>query len=138
MATEIKRLNISSALMFSDGEGDKEINETDTDCELSLRDGGFLVRYSEGEGDARCAVRILYSRGVLTVKREGTVRSELKFKQGERLVGSYAVGAYGFDAEVYTKSLVVGESAEQIFVKLSYDMTLGGVERTCEMQIRLS
>ena len=120
-----------------DGEGENEVNETDTSCEFSEREGGFLIRYSEGEGDARCAVRILYSHGMLTVKREGAVRSELKFAEGERLVGSYFVGAYGFDAEVHTKRLTVlkGDGLE---VKLSYDMSLGGVERSCEMQISLN
>ena len=138
MANEIKRLKIRSELFFSDGEGEKEINETDTECSFSSRDDGFLIRYSEGEGEALCAVRMLFSHGTLTVKREGAVRSELKFRQGEKLVGTYCVGAYGFDASVLTKSLTVAHSLDGILIKLSYDMSLGGVERTCEMQIKLS
>ena len=137
MATEIKRLKIRSELLFSDGEGEKETNETDTECELSIRDGGFLIRYSEGEGEAKCSVRMLYSHGTLTVKREGAVRSELKFSEGARLSGSYSVGAYGFDAEIYTKSLSVKSDGKEISLKLSYDMTLGGVKRSSEMEIRV-
>lgn len=138
MATEIKRLKIRSSLEFTDGEGERETTATDTECELSRRDGGFLIRYTEGEGEAKCLVRLLYSHGMLTVKREGAVRSELKFMQGERLAGAYYVGAYGFDAEVYTRSLSITDKDGGILAELSYEMMLGGVSRVCEMVIELS
>ena len=137
MATEIKRLKIRSVLKFAEGDTDTEINETDTECELSRRGDDLLVRYKEGEASAECAVRIHYFGGALSVKREGAVRSELKFKAGERLGGAYAVGAYEFDAEVYTKALDFAEADGRIALKLAYEMTLGGVLRNCEMQISL-
>ena len=46
--------------------------------------------------------------------------------------------AHGFDAEVYTKSLSINDKDGGILAELSYEMTLGGVSRVCEMVIELS
>ena len=138
MAGEIKRLNIRSTHRFVGETGEEEINTAECECELSVRGDAILIRYSEGEGESLCSVRMHYSNGRLTVRREGAIRSTLTFEAGLRERGEYSAGGLIFDTETYTKLLDVNFDGGITEIKLVYEMKIAEALRETEMRISVS
>ena len=124
--------NLDSAGLV-DGEAERNVNE----CEGFLRysDGEAVITYSESGESGSVTSEIKYKDGEATVKRSGTIESELYFKEGVTHRSIYSVVPYKFDAEVHTRRIraSLGECGGTL--DLFYNMKIGGADKSARMKI---
>ncbi len=98
-------------------------------------DGRRLVTYAEcGEGGS-VTTEIEISGRRVTVSRKGAIESRIEFAEGKTDISVYSIPPYRFDAEVKTKKMLVDLRDDKGRLELSYNMKIGGAEKSAVMKI---
>ena len=98
----------------------------------------YLLTYAEKNDDQQVTTELKYENGTVTVKRYGSIESNMTFKEGTKDVSVYKIPPYSFDAEIFTKKIRASLSECGGNIDLYYNMKIGGAERRSRMKIWIS
>ena len=98
----------------------------------------YLLTYAEKNDDQQVTTELKYENGTVTVKRYGSIESNMTFKEGTKDVSVYKIPPYSFDAEIFTKKIRASLSECGGHIDLYYNMKIGGAERRARMKIWIS
>ena len=98
----------------------------------------YLLTYVEKNEDQQVTTELKYENGTVTVKRYGSIESNMMFKEGTKDVSVYKIPPYSFDAEIFTKKIRASLSECGGNIDLYYNMKIGGAERRARMKIWIS
>lgn len=101
-------------------------------------DGAFLLTYAEKNEDQQVTTELKYENDTVTVKRYGSIESNMTFKEGTKDLSVYKIPPYSFDAEIFTKKIRASLSEDGGNIDLYYNMKIGGAERRARMKIWIS
>ena len=122
------------------GESEISINTYEGFLRCEAREAGDLltISYSERVEDGdRVYTDMVLDGGALTLTRRGACEYDIRFAEGERYEGIYAVPPYKFDMTVLTKRLRNDLTRAGGEVRINYNMAVGGADKSCRMHIKL-
>ena len=95
----------------------------------------YLLTYAEKNDDQQVTTELKYENGTVTVKRYGSIESNMTFKEGTKDVSVYKIPPYSFDAEIFTKKIRASLSECGGNIDLYYNMKIGGADKNVIMKI---
>ena len=115
--------------------GEDEVTEGVAFGFMKTTEDGFFLTYSE-EGEGGRTVSDITTEGTrVTVRRRGSVVSEMVFAEGEEDTSIYEVTPYRFDMKVRTtkirNTLTLGGGGLDLF----YKMEVGGAEKAVRLRL---
>ena len=116
-------------------EGEPEINIFTTDGGLSLTEDGYILTFSERDENGTAHSEMHIGPDTVTLKKSGTLNSEMHFTEGKSHNSLYRVGPYSFDMRVLTKKIRNTVTADGGEVQLIYSMCIGGMNKNARMKI---
>ena len=136
------KIRISSIIEDADERGiavgEPEETETKHIGSYEYSDGVQTLTYSERSEGGEVSSVITVRDGEVTVKREGAIRSELQFKEGESYSSLYSIPPYSFDATVKTRKMRLSLDITGGSIDMFYNMKIGGADKSARMRIWIS
>ena len=115
--------------------GEDEVTEGVAFGFMKTTEDGFFLTYSEEGEDGRTVSDITTEGTRVTVRRRGSVLSEMIFVEGEEHTSIYEVTPYRFDMRVKTtkirNTLTLGGGGLDLF----YKMEVGGAEKAVRLRL---
>lgn len=115
--------------------GEDEVTEGVAFGFMKTTEDGFFLTYSEEGEDGRTVSDITTEGARVTVRRRGSVLSEMIFAEGEEHTSIYEVTPYRFDMRVKTtkirNTLTLGGGGLDLF----YKMEVGGAEKSVRLRL---
>ena len=115
--------------------GEDEVTEGVAFGFMKTTEDGFFLTYSEEGEDGRTVSDITTEGTRVTVRRRGSVLSEMIFVEGEEHTSIYEVTPYRFDMRVKTtkirNTLTLGGGGLDLF----YKMEVGGAEKSVRLRL---
>ena len=118
-------------------DGAPEVTEARYDGFYKISDGEFLITYREDSEGQSVISDITVREGAVTVKRTGSVHSEIDFTEKAEHKSLYEVKPYAFDMTVFTRKIRSSLTKDGGRLDIYYDMTIGGAQKKVKMRIEV-
>ncbi len=117
-------------------EGEAERSESEISGFYTYSDAGEItLSYSQTEEGATTVSLITVGEDFVKLKRDGAIKSEIVFREGETHESVYSVPPYSFDASVKTKRIRRSLELSGGSLDLLYAMRIGGADKSAKMKI---
>ena len=119
-------------------EGDAEKTVTEAEGFYRFSEGSCFLNYTEDNEGGRCRTEVSCIGGAVTVRRSGSIESEMYFAEGESHSSIYSIPPYRFDTTVVTRRIRAELNQDGGRIDLFYNMKIGGADKSARMRIWIS
>ena len=116
-------------------DGEPERTETRVLGKMISSADGITLKYREESDGAAVNTEIVIKDRSVTVYRSGSIESEMYFEEGAVHSSLYSVTPYSFDAEIKTRKIRNGMTADGGRLDIYYDMKIGGADKSVKMTV---
>ena len=138
---EIKRAKISLQSFIDnldkDGlpEGECERSCVSVFGEVAILGEAVNISYEEQSEEGKVITELKISDGEAILERKGAISSVMVFSESKPYKTVYSLPPYSFDMEIFTRRLELNVSDCGLFLRLVYNMNVGGASKLCRMRL---
>ena len=111
--------------------------KTKTNGFYKLYETHSVIEYTEDKEGGRTSTEITVEDGTISVKKRGSVNSDMRFSEGLVHKSVYGVPPFSFDTTVKTRKIRSSLSRDGGRIDIYYDMNIGGADKRVKLRIEL-